>query len=671
MADFIQAATTFFEQNDKVLAGLGSLAAIITLYFFLKDRFAQHRGPRAPKPISLEERKAFAARLREYFVAPWLRHGVLKPIKIRYIPDPDSVAPETEQFHTLVTTVGENDNLKDLFDEESGIRLLIRGEPGAGKTHELYRLADSLLEDVLQAPEGSHPRVPVIFTLADWVLDKDSATAEELVAALHRMMANQLSLPYGRPRDEATQWIAEGAVLPLFDGLDEVRASARPLCARALAAYCSAERSVEFAVACRIEEYEGLERIPAVVSLRSSKIRSDQLEKVLEGLPGCRQALDLDPELEPLMVTPLNLTLLRHGLGVESNEPEPQDRLYERFLKAKLTSGPLAAVPEARQWLGWLAASLQTRDNTWFSLEDLDETWFRSWRAAMEPFELMIGLIVQTTFWLIRGLIVGSIVVLFSGLGAVQLFGLNVVLSFGLNDVTFWLIIGLFSGLVFGSIVGLDGDEPVESLGWNWSGITVGLIVGLIVGLLVGLLGGLSSGLLFALSFGSFGGLIAGLFVGLSSGLRPVAVSERSVANAATRRSRRYALRILATGLAIAAGASGISHLLSDRVVVEVRVVFALFAPALSCGVAWVAFDKGGAFVVRHYIVRLLLWHRRIAPLRYVRFLEQCADARLLKRVGGSYQFFHREFRDYVARRYGAQWLPTDQPDPADGGVNS
>lgn len=86
------------------------------------------------------------------------------------------------------------------------------------------------------------------------------------------------------------------------------------------------------------------------------------------------------------------------------------------------------------------------------------------------------------------------------------------------------------------------------------------------------------------------------------------------------------------------------------------------------------ALDKGGTFVLRHYSVRSVLWIMGLAPLRYVRFLESCADLGLVERVGGSYQFFHKEFRAYVARRYGSEWLPTDQTnqsDPTQGGVHS
>jgi len=66
---------------------------------------------------------------------------------------------------------------------------------------------------------------------------------------------------------------------------------------------------------------------------------------------------------------------------------------------------------------------------------------------------------------------------------------------------------------------------------------------------------------------------------------------------------------------------------------------------------------KGGGFVLRHYVTRLLLWRRNLAPRRYVAFLTQAAEKGILKPVGGGFQFRHRELRRFIAERYGAEWL--------------
>jgi len=53
--------------------------------------------------------------------------------------------------------------------------------------------------------------------------------------------------------------------------------------------------------------------------------------------------------------------------------------------------------------------------------------------------------------------------------------------------------------------------------------------------------------------------------------------------------------------------------------------------------------------IIKHLIVRLLLWRTRHTPLNYVRFLDCAADCVLLQRVGGGYTFRHRLLQDHFA----------------------
>jgi hypothetical protein len=57
----------------------------------------------------------------------------------------------------------------------------------------------------------------------------------------------------------------------------------------------------------------------------------------------------------------------------------------------------------------------------------------------------------------------------------------------------------------------------------------------------------------------------------------------------------------------------------------------------------------GGLFPLRHFVLRLLLWSKRSAPMRYVRFLDYAADRLFLRKVGGGYIFVHRMLLEYFA----------------------
>lgn len=53
--------------------------------------------------------------------------------------------------------------------------------------------------------------------------------------------------------------------------------------------------------------------------------------------------------------------------------------------------------------------------------------------------------------------------------------------------------------------------------------------------------------------------------------------------------------------------------------------------------------------VIKHGIVRLLLWYEKAIPLNSAALLNHAADSALLRRVGGAYTFRHRLIQDYFA----------------------
>ena len=174
--------------------------------------------------------------------------------------------------------------------------------------------------------------------------------------------------------------------------------------------------------------------------------------------------------------------------------------------------------------------------------------------------------------------------------------------------------------------------------------------------------------LVFGLVLGLGGGLFVGLVVGLDAILRPAAVSERSAANEGTSRSLRYALRISSAGVVLAIAVAWLLSVLRGGFEGAMSDAVGTATAAAPATVAWLsvmlALQKGGFFFLRHWAVRAQLQRLGLAPRHYVKFLDEAAAMLFLRKTGGTYQFFHVTFRDFVAETYGAEWLAKDRRPP-------
>ena len=497
-----------------------------------------------------------------------------------------------------------------IFKQTAGGRLLILGEPGTGKTNLLLELAQSLIAD---AKEKKTLPIPIIFSLPSWTLGKR-------VRTLGQWLKDDLVHEYGLSRAAAETLVRQDSIMPLLDGLDEVAQDRRTACVAAIHAYQESRNLGRMVVCCRMAEYADLPNLNLRAAIRVEKLTREDVEREISkpGLDYVRRALESDPELWKVVDTPLRLHVLYGAAKVElssdSQKPPPRERLYagyvEYALGRKADGSPRrrTAREPLLHWLGWLATEMRRRDQAQFALEDLDVSWLAARRS------------VRAARWF---------VVLAGGLAGV-LFG-------GLAG---GLFSGLFSGLFGGLFGGLLGEPSLEL-----EVVLIGVLFGGIFGGLAGGLGGkLASGLVAGLAYG----LAYGLWFGLGRALQPRPVSEHSAPNRGTLRSLRYALWIALSGWTLFALLVIASHsLLSAHQQAIVLVLGAFIWPLV------LSLQKGGVFALRHYTVRLFLWGLDFAPLRYVPFLNEAAERLFLIRRGGSYEFFHLTFRDYMADAYG------------------
>ena len=237
--------------------------------------------------------------------------------------DGDVASPFGGMLETLAPGAGAapaNRSCGEIFEETAG-SLLILGEPGSGKTVTLLELARDLLTSAEAEP--SRP-VPVVFNLSSWT-DPNCSLAD--------WIARELAAKYVIPKKVGQCWMAESRLLPLLDGLDEVRAS----CVNAINAF--AQSSLTGAViCCRLKEYLDLPvRLALNGAVRLQPLSREAVLALLaaagERLAALSALLQRDPAMLMEARSPLMLSLMiqsYQGLPVGALESEGTDSLAAR-----------------------------------------------------------------------------------------------------------------------------------------------------------------------------------------------------------------------------------------------------------------------------------------------------------------------------------------------------
>jgi hypothetical protein len=578
-----------------------------------------------------------------------------------------------------------------VFDDHGGA-LLILGAPGTGKTTLLLELAQQLLDRAER--DENHP-IPVVFNLSSWAVRRQT---------LDRWLVDELNERSDVPKRLARQWVETEQVLPLLDGLDEVALDHRQTCVEAINNFRRDHGLLQIAVCSRIADYESLGtklrlRTAVVVQPLTAFEVQGCLERIGEPAHAVRAALKEDPFFSELLETPLMLwvAMLAYRdapveLSSEDSLEQRRRRLFASFIDAMFKRRSAETRYSRRQtlsWLGSLAHALTRNEQTVFYLENLREEWLPTRR---ERWLSKAGIILACV--VVGGLIgfpeLGTMIL---GLAtAFHLFGLisepavkdlhEVFLS-GLLGLTFGLTIGLICGLIsIGTKL-----RSVEILRFSIAdarpriaktlrdGLTVGLIDGLNVGLIggvicgltvgvshwlrVGLIDGLRSGLI----FGLIGGLAVGLGVGLLRLMTTEVVESSRTPNRGTLDSIKNAflgLLISVLGLGLIGGLIGglIDGLIDGLIGRQEYGVTAGMVFGVTAGMV-AGYMGGGLFAIRHFVLRLAMWLRRLAPLNYVPFLDYAVERLFLRKVGGGYNFLHRMLLEYFA----ALEEPSGRPD--------
>lgn len=651
-----------------LLGGVVACAAVLALLDY---------GLQSAPPVEATSRQALLAKLHTRYSRrreDALRGASLVMLGLRA--EPEAVSRPALTMGTL-TEGGKGHLLTDpralradtpiteVYDEADG-HLLILGQPGAGKSTLLVELG---LELVRRARADAKVPLPVICNLATWAISR---------RPLEQWLIEELVVAYQVPSPVARQWVAHGAIVPLLDGLDEVRAAHRAACIAAINVYHQAHPHRSLAVCSQSAAYHVhaasgrlvLRNAVVIEPLTDGQI-DGYLESGGEPLARLRAAVAADKKLRDVVRTPLLLrvvALTYEGLPWEVIPPVADDtawvqQLFSEYVTRMLrrrrrleaaapdtweeVEQPLYSPEETSRYLIWLARQMRSRGLVEFRLERLQAEWLPGARAQRQ-YRLVALLVVGLIFGSAAGVITGF----FYGPGIGLLVGVVNGLIVGSVDSLLFAYRILITGELRWSwrklaIVDYDGelrhDVPFQFLYRLPPGVLGGLngmvLAGLVGGLIVGLGSGLRSGVIAGLHIGLVGAML-GVLLGELISLMPereIRDSDFQTPNEGVRRSVRISA-LIALGAGVVGGLVG---------VLVGGLIAGLIGGLLLAQMGGLCF--GGTDAIRHTVLRWELRRRRLAPLHLVRFLNYAADHVLLQEMGGAYRFVHMLLRDYFA----------------------
>lgn len=292
--------------------------------------------------------------------------------------------------------------IQEVF-EDVGRRLLILGAPGSGKTTTLLELARELLS---QNENDANCALPAVFNLSSWA-DRAQPLIDWLV--------DELKSKYQIPTKTGRTWLEEHRLIPLLDGLDEVRSDKQAECVDAINDFVQ-EYPSGVVVCSRVQEYSALQvqlKLNGAICLQPLSIEQtdEYLKKAGPDLAALREALKEDQTLQEIVRTPLMLSIVSltyqnqpvEALSSASSETigsrrtQVFDLYIDRMLRRKGKQKDPYTNDQIKLWLSRLAQRMKVHSQSIFVVEQLQPAWLRG-QTLLYLFisRLLAGLLLGT-----------------------------------------------------------------------------------------------------------------------------------------------------------------------------------------------------------------------------------------------------------------------------------
>lgn len=619
--------------------------------------------PIQAEPVRFDPLAEAAETLKVAVEARWRREEEQRqihdpvPLPVRWDGAPAELHDSWRNIGGKADLGGRLDQVVDVYRKVGSRRLVVLGRAGAGKTV----LTTRFVLDLLKARDMTDP-VPVIFSLGSWHPER---------IGLRDWMAEQLirdhpflEAPGPSGGTVAAALVDAQRVLPVLDGFDEIAAGLHRPALNALNT-----TTLPLLLTSRVDEYrdavEGTDVLTSAAAVVVADLTCDDLADYLPRTTSKKVWTPVLDEvrgggvLAKVLITPLMVALARR-IYSDTPDHDPAELLrfhdadeIERHLLGSFVPAVYGAEAERVQpWLGYLAdhlARLETHDVAWWQFG-----------TSSKVTGLGIGVAVGLTDLVFQSLV--------EGLDA--------------RSVVFALVIGLVTGVIFGSvhwwIVRSSPLEPTRTRirlrghidAKVWSRGLLGLVFcgavgggyGLVQAMSMRLfwpywevnMGILADVVVFSLVFGLGGALAFGLGAALEA---PLDVRSAGSSGDLIDANRRHVLGLLAVGVPTFAVFVVAATHVALGVLVDIGFVV-MWPPSSALMLGLVAGIGGGLA----YALSLTAWGQWVVfarvwlpltgrlPWRLPAFLDDAYRRGVLRRAGAVYQFRHARLQEHFAR---------------------
>jgi eukaryotic-like serine/threonine-protein kinase len=587
-----------------------------------------------------------------------------------------------------------NTSVTDIFDDiGDGRTLLILGEPGAGKTTTLLQLARDFIE---RAKQGRYERIPIVLNLSQGMGENENI-ANWIIFQLKRFYEVPKGIAIQWVKEQSLLLLLDG----LDEIRDDNK---RNNCVAAINAFQQSQATeivvcCRDTVYERLSNRLNFERAVYLKPLTLEQIQTYLSH--LNNVTGLKTFLCENSSLTNLAQSPLMLNTMvisYEGVDVESMSDATSGEyrtLFNAYIERRFMQEGVGKQlgykflyqnHQTKLWLTWLAKKMP---ETLFKIEEIQPSWLSSKRD-------------KTIYRITVGLMLGAILGIMSGIYFVYFYTLiqkdklipEVNISFQL------LVTGMLSGLVAGVITGLLFLQFNRVIKGLISGGIFAISLSLFTSFiqlphypqlneitpiyLSAILGGaifsaadieikpvesvefdLNKMFNYIIFFGVFGGLISsiglylespeiffegrvyyalyvtavftlvGIFLGGFKKRKNSIDSQKAKPNQGIKRSLKYTMitfcSLFFSAMFVAWAVDFSFHW--NSVLICIGLVVGLLG-----GLG--ANESSGVVCIQHFVLRLILFHKKHTPWNYERFLNYASERVFLNEVGGGYEFY-------------------------------